>query len=229
MKKILTTVVFSLLASTAMASEVYIDQAGGDLTVNILQENGNNRINTEADPMNIEGNDITIDITQSGDANEADLEFESGATTTTFTYSATGDMNILTGKIFGGINNTFTTDIVGSDNVMTYCQTYTNSVCNGIIVNNTDTTTNIIGSNNIINYALDSADAVNTVDVGQTTASNFNEIHLFQTSAGGFNQVSMTVDGNNNIINVDQQTAMGYTYVNMTVTGSSNTVDILQN
>jgi hypothetical protein len=229
MKKILTTVVFSLLASTAMASEVYIDQAGGDLTVNILQENGNNRINTEADPMNIEGNDITINITQSGDANEADLEFESGATTTTFTYSATGDMNILTGKIFGGINNTFTTDIVGSDNVMTYCQTYTNSVCNGIIVNNTDTTTNIIGSNNIINYALDSADAVNTVDVGQTTASNFNEINLFQTSAGGFNQVSMTVDGNSNIINVDQQTAMGYTYVNMTVTGSSNTVDILQN
>jgi hypothetical protein len=179
--------------------------------------------------MTINGNDITIDITQSGDANEADLEFESGATTTTFTYSATGDMNIVTGEIFGGINNTFTTDIVGSDNVMTYCQTYTNSVCNGIIVNNTDTTTNIAGSDNIINFALDSADAVNTVDVGQTTASNFNEINLFQTSAGGFNQVGMTIDGDSNIINVDQQTAMGYTYVNMTVTGNSNTVDIIQN
>lgn len=229
MKKILTTIAVSLLATTAMASEVYIDQAGGSLNINVLQENGNNRINTESNPMDVDGNEITIDITQSGDANEADLEFESGASNTTFTYSATGDMNLLTGKIFGGISNTFTTDIIGSDNVMTYCQTYTNSVCNGIIVDNTNTTTNILGSNNIINYALDSAYAINNVNVGQTTASNFNEIHLFQTSAGGYNQVNMTIDGDNNVINVDQQTELGYTNVNMTVTGSSNTVDILQN
>lgn len=229
MKKILMTAAVSLMASAAWASEVYIDQAGGGLNVNILQENGNNRINTEADPMNINGNDITINITQSGDANEADLEFEMGADSTTFTYSATGDMNIITGEIYGGLTNTFTTDIVGSDNLMTYCKDYVNSVCNGIIVNNTSTTTNIAGSDNIINYALDSADAVNTLDIGQTTTSSFNEINLFQTSAAGFNQVAMTVDGDSNVINVDQQTAMGYTYVNMTVTGSSNTVDILQN
>jgi hypothetical protein len=229
MKKILLSSVFSLAAGVAFASEVYIDQAGGDLNVNILQENGNNRINTEADPMTINGDDITLSITQSGDANEADLQFESGANSTTFTYSATGDMNIITGEIFGGITNTFTMDIVGSDNVVTYCQTYTNSVCNGIIVDNTTTTTNIAGNENIINFALDSGDATNVLNVGQTTASNFNEINLFQTSAAGFNQVAMTVDGDSNIINVDQQTAMGYTNVNMTVTGSSNTVDILQN
>lgn len=223
------TAAVSLIAGSAWASEVYIDQAGGGLNVNILQEMGNNRVNTEADPMDINGNDITITITQSGDANEADLEFEMGADTTTFTYSATGDMNIITGEIYGGMTNTFAADIVGSDNVMTYCQDYTNSVCNGIVVNNTDTTTNIAGNNNIINYALDSADAVNVTNVGQTTGSDFNEINLYQTSAGGFNQVAMSVDGDSNIINVDQQTAMGYTYVNMTVTGSSNTVDILQN
>lgn len=229
MKKLLLTIFSLMFTSTAYASEVYIDQAGGGLNVNILQENGNNRINTESDPMDVNGNDITITITQSGDGNEADLEFEMGADNTTFVYSATGDMNVITGEIYGGLTNTFTTDIVGSNNAMTYCKDYTNSVCNGIIVNNTDTTTNIAGSNNIINYALDSADAVNTTDVGQTTASNFNEINLYQTSAAGFNQVAMTVDGDSNVINVDQQTAMGYTYVNMTVTGSNNTVDILQN
>ena len=229
MTRILTTLAFCLAASTAYASEVYIDQAGGSLNVDILQENGNNRINTEANPMDVNGNDIDIDITQSGDANEAYLEFEMGADTTVFDYTATGDMNIITGEIYGGIANTFTADIVGSDNVMTYCQDYTNSVCNGIIVNNTTTTTNLIGSDNTINYALDSADATNTTNVGQSTASNFNEIHLFQTSAGGNNQVNMTVDGDSNIINVDQKTAMGYTYVDMTVTGSSNNVNILQN
>lgn len=229
MKKIIITAVASLMATTAIASEVYIDQAGGSLNVDVLQENGLNRINTEADPLTINGNDITISLTQSGDGNEADLEFESGADSSTFSYSATGDMNILYGQIYGGINNSFTTTIIGSDNLMTYCKDYTNSVCNGIIVNNTDTTTNITGNENIVNYALDSADAVNTLNVGQTTASSFNEINLFQTSALGFNQVDMTVDGDSNVINVDQQTSMGYTYVNMTVTGSNNTVDILQN
>jgi hypothetical protein len=229
MKNFLFAVAFSLLATTAMASEVYINQAGGALNVDILQENGNNRVNTEADPMSVNGNDIDIDVVQSGDGNEADLQFESGADTTTFNYSATGDLNVVTAEVYGGLTNTFTTTIIGSDNILTYCQSYVNSVCNGIIVNSTTTTTNITGSDNIVNFALDSADATNNLDVGQTTASNFNEINLFQSSAAGFNTVNMTVDGDSNIINVDQQTAMGYTNVDMIVTGNSNTVDILQN
>ena len=229
MKKLLITTAVLMFASTAYASEVYIDQAGGALNVDILQENGNNRVNTEADPMDVNGNDIDIDIVQSGDGNEADLEFESGADNTTFNYSATGDLNVITAEVYGGLTNTFTTTIIGSDNILTYCQSYVNSVCNGIIVNDTTTTTNITGSDNIVNFALDSADATNTLNVGQTTASNFNEINLFQSSAAGFNTVNMTVDGDSNIINVDQQTAMGYTNVDMTVTGNSNTIDILQN
>lgn len=229
MKNFIFTVVFSVLATTAMASEVYINQAGGALNIDILQENGNNRINTESDPMSVNGNDIDIDVVQSGDSNEADLQFEMGADSTVFNYSATGDLNMVTAEVYGGLTNTFTTTIIGSDNILTYCQSYVNSVCNGIIVNDTTTTANITGSNNTVNFALDSADAVNTLNVGQTTASNFNEINLFQSSAAGFNQANMTVDGDSNIINVDQQTAMGYTNVNMTVTGNSNTIDILQN
>lgn len=229
MKRVISTIAFSLLAMSAMASEVYIDQAGGNLNIDVLQEMGNNRVNTESDPMDVDGNDIDIDIVQSGDGNTADLNFSMGADSTIFNYSATGDFNIVYGEIYGGIENVMTTAIIGSDNLVTYCQSYSNSVCNGIIVNTTDTTTNIEGSNNIINYALDSADATNITNVGQTTASDFNEINLFQSSAAGYNTANMTVDGDSNVINVDQQTAMGYAYVNMEVTGSSNTVDILQN
>lgn len=229
MKKILLSTVFSLLATSAISSEVYINQAGGALNIDILQENGNNRVNTESDPMDVDGNDIDIDVVQSGDGNTADLNFTMGADNTIFNYSALGDLNVVTAEIYGGLTNTMTTTIIGSDNFLTYCKDYVNSVCNGIIVNNTTTTTNITGSDNTVNFALDSADATNTVDIGQTTASNFNEIDLFQTSAAGFNTVNMTVDGDSNIINVDQQTAMGYTNVDMTVTGNSNTVDILQN
>jgi opacity protein-like surface antigen len=140
MKKLLITTALSVaLINPALASEVYINQAGGALTVDVLQESGMNRVNTESNPFDIDGDDITVNLTQSGDGNEADLELEMGASQTNLVYSATGDYNTIVGQIYGGINNSFVTTIVGSDNVMTYCRTYVNSACNGIIVNNTDT------------------------------------------------------------------------------------------
>jgi hypothetical protein len=182
MKKILLSSVFSLAAGMAFASEVYIDQAGGTLNVNVLQENGNNRINKEDNPMDVNGDDIDINITQSGDGNEADLEFEMGANNTTFTYSATGDLNILYGEIYGGVSNTFDTTIIGSGNLVTYCKDYTNSVCNGIIDNNISVTATITGNDNELNLALDSSDSVNTVDIGSTLPSDLNITNLTQSN-----------------------------------------------
>jgi small nuclear ribonucleoprotein (snRNP)-like protein len=228
MKKILTTIAVSLLATTAMASEVYIDQAGGSLNVNVLQENGNNRINTEANPMDVDGNDITLDITQSGDANEADLEFDMGADSTTFTYSATGDYNTMIGEIYGGIDNSFTATIVGSENLITYCKDYTNSVCNGIIVNGTTTTATITGNDNQLNLALDSADSTNSFDIGSNTPSGLNVTNLTQISTGGFDAVTMTMDGDSNTTNITQNTTGGNNTVTATVTGSSNTTTLEQ-
>lgn len=229
MKKIIIiSAALSLLASTAIASEVYIDQAGGALTVNVLQENGLNRINRDDNPMDINGNDIAIDITQSGDGNEADLEFESGANDTTFTYTATGDMNILFGEIYGGLSNTFTTTIIGSDNLVTYCKDYTNSVCNGIIANSTTTTANISGNNNELNLALDSADSTNSFDIGQTNPSDLNETNLTQISSAGFDVVTMTLDGDSNITNLTQNTTGGNNQIIMTVAGSSNAITVNQ-
>lgn len=228
MKKILLSTVFSLFATTAFASEVYIDQAGGALNVDILQENGLNRINREDDPMNIEGNDIDVNIVQSGDGNEADLEFESGADSTTFTYSATGDLNTLIGEIYGGIGNSFTTTIIGSENLITYCKDYTNSVCNGIIVNNTTTTANITGNNNELNLALDSGDSTNTFDIGQTTPSDLNITNLTQISTGGYNVVTMTLDGDSNTTNLTQNTTGGNNQIVMNIVGGSNAIEVNQ-
>lgn len=228
MKKILLSTVFSLFATTAFASEVYIDQAGGALNVDILQESGMNRINTEANPMDVDGNDIDVDIVQSGDGNEADIEIDMGADSTVFNYSATGDMNTLFGEIYGGIGNSFTTTIIGSENLVTYCKDYTNSVCNGIIVNNTTTTANITGNNNELNLALDSGDSTNSFDIGQTLPSDLNITNLTQTSTGGFDSVTMTMDGDSNLTDITQNTTGGNNAVTLTIAGGSNDTDITQ-
>lgn len=229
MKKIITaTAMATIFASQVFASEVYIDQVGGALNVDILQENGANRVNTESNPMTVNGNDIDVTIVQSGDGNEADLQIESGASSTTLSYSATGDMNLLYGEIYGGLTNTFTTIIIGSDNVLTYCKDYTNSACNGIIVDNTTTTVNITGNNNDLNLALDSADSTNTFDIGQNTPSDLNETNLTQISAGGYDVVTMTLDGDSNITNLTQNTIGGNNQMIMDITGSSNAITVDQ-
>lgn len=228
MRKLLITTAALVFASTAYASEVYIDQAGGALNVDILQENGNNRINTEANPMDIDGNDIDIDIVQSGDGNTADLEFEMGASTTVFNYSATGDLNVIYGEIYGGINNSFTTTIIGSENLITYCKDYTNSVCNGIIANNTTTTANITGNNNELNFALDSDDSTNSIDIGQTLPSDLNITNLTQISTVGSDAVTMTLDGDSNTTDITQNTVGGNNTVTATIEGGSNDTDITQ-
>jgi len=222
MKKIILSAVFALLASTAYASEVYIDQAGGSLDVNILQENGMNRVNLEDNPFNIEGNDIVIDITQNGDGNEADLELESGANSTTLLYNAAGDYNTIIGQIFGGISNTLDVTIIGNGNALTYCKDYTNSSCNGIIANSTTTTITLTGNDNELNFALDSADSTNTVNMGQTTPSDMNVFNLTQISAGGYDVVTADIDGDSNTTNITQNTTGGNNTVVMNIVGGNN-------
>lgn len=203
-KLILTTAVVSVIATPLFASEVYINQAGGALTVNVLQENGLNRINSESDPAIINGNDINVDVTQSGDMNEMDLYLQQGANSTNFVYSATGDMNTIVANIYGGIDNSFVATLLGNSNVITVCKDYINSVCNGIVVNQTDTTMNITGNSNEVNFALDSANATNSIDIGQTTPSDNNIVNLTQTTANGYNNVNATIDGDSNTVDILQ-------------------------
>lgn len=205
MKKLLVTAAIVLSASAPLlASEVYINQVGGALTVDILQENGLNRINTENDAALLEGDDINVQVTQTGDMNEMDLYLQQNANNTNFVYSATGDMNTIVANIYGGIDNSFVATLLGNSNVVTLCKDYTNSVCNGIIVNLTNTVMNITGNSNTVNLAYDSANATNNIDIGQTTPSDNNIVNLTQTTANGFNNVNMTIDGDSNTVDILQ-------------------------
>lgn len=197
----LFTVLFNV--SVAAAAEVYIDQAGGAVTVDILQENGMNRINSESDPAILSGDDIILNMIQSGDLNTADIYFDQNANDTNFTYSATGSFNELVASVFGGLNNYFSTTITGDTNVVTYCKNLYTTTCNGVIINNTQNTLAITGGNNEVNFALDSGDAINNITIGANTPSDFNIVNLTQTGAG-VHMATITIDGNNNLVDLIQ-------------------------
>jgi hypothetical protein len=201
MKKLI--LLLSLLSSPVFAAEVYIDQAGGAATVDILQENGMNRVNAESDPALLSGDDIILNILQSGDLNTADLYFDQNANSTDFSYYATGSFNEILAIIFGGVNNYFLTTITGDTNIVTACKNLYTTTCNGVIVNNTQNTLTLVGNNNEINYALDSGDAINNINIGSTVPSDFNVINLTQTGAGE-HMATITIDGNNNLVDLVQ-------------------------
>lgn len=204
MRKLLITTLLSLSFTTmTYAAEVYIDQAGSSLNVNVLQENGMNRVNTEADPMIINGDDINVDLTQDGDMNEADIWLEQNANDTNLTYSAVGSFNELVLRVYGGIENTFNTTILGNTNVVTVCKDLYNSTCNGMIVNQTTNTLAITGNNNEVNFALDSGIATNNVTIGANTPSDFNIVNVTQSGAG-VHMSDITIDGNNNTVDLVQ-------------------------
>ena len=204
MKKLLITTAIVLgIAGTVQASEVYIDQAGNGTNVNVLQQNGNNRINTEAMPMIVNGDDINVEIVQDGDGNVAEIYIQVSANDTNFEYRVEGDLNEILANINSGTENNFVAAIIGNDNTITFCKDYINSTCNGIQVDLTDTTLNLDGNNNEINFALDAADATNVFNVGQTTPSDFNVINLTQTTSVG-HKVNVSIDGDTNTVDIVQ-------------------------
>jgi hypothetical protein len=204
MKKLfLTTAIAATMSGPLFASEVYIDQAGSSTNINILQENGNNRVNTETAPMIVNGNDINIEIVQDGDGNVAEIYIQGSANDTNFEYRVEGDLNEILANIDGGTDNNFAAAIVGNDNTITLCKDLTLGTCNGIRVNFTDTTLNLTGNNNQINFALDAADATNVFNIGQNTPSDFNVVNLTQTTASG-HIVNVTIDGNSNTVDIVQ-------------------------
>jgi hypothetical protein len=216
MKKnlISVAVMFAILTitGTAKASEVYIEQAGSNTTIDITQTGTGNRVGSQGTPSTFGGDSLNIDIIQNGSGNQADIQLVT-ATSTVINYSATGDTNILDVSVNGGTGNSLTAVIDGDSNRLTMCATNdgagtpagaTAACSTGISVNNTINVVNITGNSNTVNLELASADATNTINIGQNTPSNNNVVNLTQTGLDN-HTVNLAIDGNTNKVNILQQ------------------------
>jgi hypothetical protein len=198
-------------SGSALASEVYIEQAGSSSTFNITQSNGNNRVGSTNTPSEFDGSSILVDIVQDGTGNEADLRVLS-ATGTTIDYTAIGDSNILEVDIANSGNSLIVVKD-GDANRVTMCGTNdgagavagaTASCSTAVGVVDTTNVINIRGDSNSVNLALASANASNTVNIGQNTISDNNVVNITQSGAGQ-HTTAITIDGNTNLVNVTQQ------------------------
>jgi hypothetical protein len=196
--------------SGALASEVYITQAGDGTLVNITQTGADNQVGDVNTRSILDGNYITVDITQTGNNNRADLLIDNNANSTNIDYIAIGSDNTLKVSIDGGSSNSLTANVDGSDNSITVCGTNSTSVaavsCSaGSQASNVVTQIDITGGGNAVNIEARSSFSTNTVAIGNNAllVSDDNTVNIEQ-GTGGPHHVNIAVDGSTNTINIIQ-------------------------
>ena len=91
MRSIIISAVLLIFGSMAFANEIYIDQVGDNLDLDITQDGSNNQFGDSNAVADLEGDDMTFSITQTGSNN--DIAAVINGNTYTGTWSFTGDYN----------------------------------------------------------------------------------------------------------------------------------------
>ena len=218
----------------AAANDIYIQQSGDGLDLDIVQDGQDNVIGTSGANVVIEGDDMTFSITQTGSYNTIAATIK-GATYTG-TWSFTGDSNSVDldcSSASAGNCETVTLNITttGSDNDFTFD-----------IGENADADSSVIaftvtGDNNIINSTVDGQSAALTVTLDNsaslsTNSANGDEgvaITTTQTGDGDINGhgITLGVTGGGGTIDITQS-GIYDNIVDLTINGDNFDVDITQ-
>ena len=208
--------------SVATTNKVYIDQAGGNVDVNIVQTGTANIIGTSADPIYLRGDNQSVIVTQTGNGNSVlmGIVSDTGASgIATVTLRQIGDLN--TADIRCGILQTdascnqldMNARFTGNSNSLVFRGSGAN------IRNSMD----IQGNNNTFNIDALAPNASQTLLV----TGNYNDFDITQTDTGGTFGHSLYVNltGSLNTVTT-QQYGASETVININSVGSNGTFNI---
>jgi hypothetical protein len=200
-----------LLASPALANDIYIEQVGDNLDLDIIQDGQDNQIGNSTTAAVFAGDTMTFSITQTGNFNTIAATIKGN--TYTGTWDFTGDYNSV--------------DLLCDSTTAVNCETVTMNITTTgdnndftVYVGETADAENLIanftvtGDKNIITSNIDGTNANVTLVVD-------NSASLATTSANSDegNAITLDIDGNGDVL--------GNT-VDLTVTGGGSTYNITQ-
>lgn len=203
MRKYLSRIfVITLVSTFAFANDIYVEQSGDNLTLDINQDGQNNQVGNSTTDASVTGATTTLTIDQVGDSNI--IQFDVNGSTFTGTIDLTGNSNDID----------LTCDSGG-----------TNSSCDNVTASITMT-----GSSNDVDLDIgETSDAGgSTVTITGETGSDSNTIAA--TVDGTSAVLTLTVDGdtNNYLIDIDGDGDInGHTLIH-DHTGGTGDIDISQ-
>ena len=227
--KILTWVMFLACVSCYADNEIWIDQLGATVSIDLEQQGGSNLIggigSVAGTPTDFDfiGATNTLDINQIGSSNlwKGDIT----ADNYTGMFQFTGDSNVMT--VATDTSNTYDADssdvninVTGGSNALTLNQA--TSAAAGTL----DLDWIIQGSNNTITSSINIDGATNYMDIdGSDNAVTYTGTGV-TASAGGYFWLDHT--GGSRTFNVTQASTLASDWVKITSDGSNGTICVQQ-
>ena len=208
-------------------NEIYIDQSGATLNLDVEQLGSGNIIGGvdaaagSMTALDLDGGVQTIDINQIGSSNK----FLGDITADNFVgfWEFDGSTNVFNVQIdpentYGADGSNVNVDVTGGTN------TFTLDLATTSLASNADVDWVINGDGNTFDFNINNADATNDVNVdGDDNTVNFTG----QGFAGGY--FKLTQVGNSRTFNINQLSTQDNDWLRITSNGSNGTVCVIQN
>ena len=226
MKTTMTKWLFGLMlmAGTAFANDIYIQQSGDNLDLDITQDGQNNVAGDSTTAMSLTGNAMTFSISQVGDSNVIE------ATINGATY--TGNINLT-----GGLNTVDLDCAAGNcDTVSMSIDVTGDSADVTVDLGSTADSSDYVGTIDITSAAsetftltVNAAAADADIDISNASGTVGNTSSYTQTGDGDTNGHSLTHShtGDGAVINMSQSGIYDNT-IDVTTSGDNATIDITQ-
>ena len=213
MKKTTTAVLLFLMATigNSYANDIYIDQVGDSLDLDIVQDGTNNVIGTSTTDVTLEGANMTFSITQTGNSNSIAAIIK--GTTYTGTWAFTGDSNTVDLKCSStstGNCDTVTLNVTATGDA----NTFDFDIGESASADNSTVSFTLTGDNTDVVAAIDGTSAAVTV-----TNDNSTSLATTSTDSDEGNVITLDMDGNGD--------SQGHT-VTLDIVGGGSTYNVTQ-
>ena len=196
--KLYLTAILWFTVSTALANDIYIEQVGDTLDLDIVQDGANNVIGTATTAAILEGDGMTFDITQTGSANVIAATIK--GVNYEGTWDFTGDRNtvdMLCSSVSSGNCDDVTLNVTvdGDDNEFKFYVGQSADAEDLLAAFTVD------GDGNVFDVDVDGTDANITVTVDNSASLASNQVtsatdNNLSTSVAGGNIIDLDIDGN---------------------------------
>lgn len=220
--------------SPAYANDIYIQQSGDNLDLDITQDGQNNVVGTSNTDVTLAGDDMTFAITQTGNSNTIAAVIKGDTYTGTWAFTGnTNTVDLLCSSAATGKCDTVTLNITttGDDN------DYTIKIGESADSDNAVVNFTVTGDNNILTPTINGKSAALTVTLNNASSLSTNSdngdegvaITTSQTGDGDVNGHGITLDvtGGGGKIDITQSGIYDNT-VDLTIAGDDFDVDISQ-
>ena len=201
----------------ALANDIYIEQVGDTLDLDITQDGANNVIGTSTTDVNLDGDSMTFAITQTGATNSIIANIKGNNYTGAWAF--TGDSNAVNLSCDSGSGTKCETVVL---NVTATGDSNTFDFDIGDVADAQGSTINftVTGDGNVIKSAVDGKSAALTVVMNNSasSASGGASSGLLSSSGAG-NVVDINIDGDGD--------SAGHT-VNLDITGGASSYTVTQ-